>query len=287
MTPARRVDAHQHFWRPARGDYGWLTPALTPLYRDFSPPDLLPLLQSAGIDTTVLVQAAPTVAETEFLLDLARGQAFIGGVVGWVDLAAADAPATLERLAREHAFKGVRPMLQDLDDPGWIGHAPVDAAVRTLVRLGLSFDALVRSVHLPHLLAFALRHPALPIVIDHAAKPDLAHGEYETWRTPLAELAALPQVCCKLSGLVTEAGAGWTTDGLRRHVDAVLELFGPERVIWGSDWPVVTLAARYGDWVAATDGLLAALGDPERAAVLGGNARRFYRLDAVPAEPGG
>lgn len=287
MTPSGRVDAHQHFWRPARGDYGWLTPALTPLYRDFSPPDLLPLLQSAGIDTTVLVQAAPTVAETEFLLDLARGQAFIGGVVGWVDLTAADASATLERLARERAFKGVRPMLQDLADPGWIAHAPVDAAVRTLVRLGLSFDALVRSAHLPHLLAFARRHPALPMVIDHAAKPDLAHGEYETWRTPLAQLAALPQVCCKLSGLVTEAGAGWTTDGLRRHVDAVLELFGPERVIWGSDWPVVTLAARYGDWVAATDGLLASLGDPERAAVLGGNARRFYRLDAVPAESGG
>jgi L-fuconolactonase len=280
MTLSGRVDAHQHFWRPARGDYGWLTPDLTPLYRDFSPADLLPLMRAAGIDTTVLVQAAPTLAETEYLLDLARDHDFIGGVVGWVDLTAADAPATLERLARSRAFKGVRPMLQDLSDPAWISRAPTDAAVHALSRLGLRFDALVRSVHLPHLLAFAQRHPALPIVIDHAAKPDLARGEYEAWRAPLARLAALPQVWCKLSGLVTEAGAGWSTDTLRRHVDAVLELFGPQRVIWGSDWPVVTLAASYGEWVAATDRLVASLSDSQRAAVLGDNARRFYRLDA-------
>lgn len=274
-----RIDAHQHFWEPARGDYGWLTPELATLYRDFTPADLLPLLQQAGIDATVLVQAAPTVAETDYLLGLATRHDFIRGVVGWIDMAAPEAVPTLERLARHPAFRGVRPMLQDLADPGWIARAPIDAAVRALVRLDLRFDALVKTLHLPHLLDFAQRHPALAIVIDHAAKPDIARGEFEAWLGPMRELARLPQVYCKLSGLVTEAGDSWTVDGLRRYVDAVLARFGPRRVIWGSDWPVATLAASYPAWVAASDTLLSGLDRDDRDAVLGGNAQRFYRLE--------
>jgi L-fuconolactonase len=235
-------------------------------------------LEARSIAGTVLVQAAATVAETDYMLSLADDHAFIRGVVGWVDLTAPDAVATIERLARHPAFKAVRPMLQDLPDPAWISTARTDAAVQALVRLGLRFDALVKTPHLPHLLAFAQRHPALQIVIDHMAKPDMAHDEFTAWRALMVPLAALPQVHCKLSGLVTEIGPQWHIDMLRPYVDAVLELFGPERVMWGSDWPVLNLAADYPRWAAATDALLENKTTAQRDAVLGGNAVRFYGL---------
>ena len=278
MSEPIRVDAHQHFWRVARGDYTWLTPALGAIHRDFEPADLQPLLATRGIEATVLVQAAATVAETHFMLELADRFPFIRGVVGWVDMTSADATETLERLAAHMAFKAVRPMLQDLPDPAWIATAPTAPAVDTLIRLGLRFDALVKTPHLPHLLTFARRHPALPIVIDHAAKPDMAHGEFAAWRAALEPLAALPQVHCKLSGLVTEIGPGWRLETLRPYADAVLELFGPHRVMWGSDWPVLNLASDYATWGATTDTLLARLAAEDRAAVLGGTAVRFYGL---------
>ncbi len=282
MSNPPRIDAHQHFWSLARGDYTWLNaeanPALGPIHRDFQPADLRPLLKARGVGGTVLVQAAATVAETDYMLALADKNDFIRGVVGWVDLIAPDAVATIERLARHSAFKSVRPMLQDLPDPAWISTAPIGPAVQALVRLGLRFDALVKTPHLPHLLAFAQRHPALPIVIDHAAKPDMAHHEFSTWRALMAPLAALPQVHCKLSGLVTEIGPQWRIDTLRPYVDAVLELFGPQRVMWGSDWPVLNLAADYSRWAEATDALLQNRTAEQRDAVLGGNAIRFYRL---------
>ena len=282
MSLLPRIDAHQHFWRLARGDYTWLNveanPSLAPIHRDFQPADLRPLLKARGISGTVLVQAAASVAETEYMLSLADENDFIRGVVGWVDLSASDAAATIERLARHTAFKSVRPMLQDLPDPAWISTAPIGAAVQALVRLGVRFDALVKTPHLPHLLAFAKRHPALPIVIDHAAKPDMSHHEFTAWRALMAPLAALPQVHCKLSGLVTEIGPGWQLDTLRPYVDAVLELFGPQRVMWGSDWPVLNLAADYPRWTEATDALLENRTAEQRDAVLGGNAIRFYAL---------
>jgi L-fuconolactonase len=281
-----RIDAHQHFWALARGDYHWLNlatnPALGPIHRDFQPDELRPLLQAQGIHGSVLVQAAATVTETEYLLSLAAAHDFIRGVVGWVDLSAPDAVATLERLARHAAFKSVRPMLQDLPDPAWIATAAIGPAVQTLVRLGLCFDALVKTAHLPHLLDFARRHPALPIVIDHAAKPDMAHHELVAWRALLAPLAALPQVHCKLSGLVTEIGPAWQIDTLRPYTDAVLDLFGPQRVMWGSDWPVLNLAADYARWSETTHALMQGLDEDARAAVLGGNAVRFYRLAPRP-----
>jgi L-fuconolactonase len=281
LSEALRVDAHQHFWALMRTDYGWLTPALGPIYRDFSPSDLEPLLAAQGIGATVLVQAAPTLAETMFLLKFATHFEFIRGVVGWLDMERPDAPERLQSLATHPAFKGLRPMLQDLPDPAWIATAPIAPAVDALVDLGLCFDALVKTIHLPHLLAFARRHPELPIVIDHAAKPDMPNDEFAAWRAALAPLAALPQVHCKLSGLVTEIGPGWKVDTLRPYADAVLEMFGPQRVMWGSDWPVLNLASDYATWCATTDTLLSGLNAADRAAVLGGNAVRFYRLDAA------
>jgi L-fuconolactonase len=283
MTAPYRIDAHQHFWSLARGDYGWLTPDLTPLYRDFEPVDLQPLLAAHDVRGTVLVQAAPTLAETQWLLQLAARYDLVRGVVGWVDLARGDAVPAIDALAANRLLKGVRPMLQDLPDPAWIATAPIAAAVGALVRHGLRFDALVKPVHLPHLLAFAQRHPALPIVIDHAAKPDIARGAFSAWRRGLQALAQLPSMHCKLSGLATEAqaeaGAGWRAATLRPYAETVLELFGPQRVIWGSDWPVLTLAGGYAEWIAATDDWLAPLDAGDRHAVWAGNAERFYRLD--------
>jgi L-fuconolactonase len=278
MNPPAIIDAHQHFWSIARTDYGWLTPELPALYRDFQPADLQPMRSAHHVTATVLVQAAPTVEETRYMLGLASSHSFIQGVVGWVDLSAGDAPAVIDELAQHPAFKGVRPMLQDLADDAWIAQAPIAAAVQHLVRRGLSFDALVKPRHLPHLLSFAQAHGELPIVIDHAAKPDIAAADFVAWRRDLASLAALPQVHIKLSGLVTEAGPGWSVEALRPVVDTVLALFGPQRVMWGSDWPVLNLAADYAQWVGATGRLLAGLGPQDLHAVMGGNAQRFYRL---------
>lgn len=277
-----RVDAHHHVWRLARGDYGWLEPtaALRPIYRDFGLDELRPLLAAADVGASVLVQAAPTVAETLFLLDVARNSGgLVRGVVGWADLAAADAIPVLAGLAADLLLKSVRPMLQDLPDPAWIARPDVQPALAALPELGLRFDALVKPRELKPLLATLERHPDLAVVIDHGAKPDIAAGAWQPWADDLAAIARQTRACCKLSGLVTEAGRGWTVDQLRRYVAHVLDCFGSERVIWGSDWPVLTLAASYADWVAASDALLAERTQAEREAICGGNARRFYGLE--------
>ena len=277
-----RVDAHHHVWRLSRGDYGWLkpTPELLPIHRDFMLRELRPMLRSANVGATVLVQAAPTLAETSFLLEVAEASGgLVRGVVGWADLAADGAVATLRTLAAEPLLKGVRPMLQDLPDPSWILRPEIQPALAALPALGLRFDALVKPRELKPLLATLERHPDLAVVIDHCAKPDIARGAWQPWAEDLAAIARETRAHCKLSGLVTEAGRGWSVETLRRYVAHVLACFGSERVIWGSDWPVVTLAASYAEWVEAGDELLAGLTQGERDAIYGGNARRFYGLD--------
>jgi len=273
------VDAHHHVWSLARGDYGWITPALPLLHRDFGLADLTPLREAAGVTTTVLVQAAPTVAETRFLLQVAKDSGgVVKGVVGWVDLAAADAIPTLTRLARDPLLKAIRPMLQDLPDPAWILRADVGRALAALPRLGLRFDALVKPAQLPALLPMLDAHPDLAVVIDHAAKPDIAAGMWEPWARSMRAAAANPRVRCKLSGLITEAGPGWTIETLRPYFDFLLECFGAQRMMWGSDWPVVNLGGSYQRWYAATVALMAGLTPQQRAAIMGGTAQRFYGL---------
>ena len=274
-----RVDAHHHVWRLARGDYGWLTPALAAIYRDFSLDDLHPLLERIRIGTTVLVQAAPTVAETEFLLEVAHGSGgLVRGVVGWVDLAAPAGASTLERLARDPLLKSIRPMLQDIGDPEWILRRDVDAQLGVIEQLGLRFDALVKPPQLPALMQMVERHPNLPVVIDHGGKPAIGDRDWEPWASEIAGLADYPTVVCKLSGLVTEAGSGWSPHALSAYVDHLLETFGPQRLLWGSDWPVVNLAGGYHRWARASDQLLARLPEADRNAIYGDNARRFYGL---------
>jgi L-fuconolactonase len=285
-----RIDSHQHFWRPARGDYRWLradVPALASLVRDFLPEDLAPILAAHGVERTVLVQAADSEAETDFLLGLGAEHARVAGVVGWVDLSRPEAAASLERMAAHPKFKGVRPMLQDLPQDDWIAREPRPEALRALARLGLRFDALVMPRHLGPLLQFLHSWPQLPVVIDHAAKPPVgAHdGEvFAGWRRHMAMIGALPRVHCKLSGLWTEAPPALRGDrdgalrAMRPVWETLLECFGPRRLMWGSDWPVLTLVAGYADWVAVSESLVGELSGAERAEVWHGTAERFYGL---------
>jgi L-fuconolactonase len=273
------VDAHHHVWSLARGDYAWLTSDLAPIHRDFSLRDFEPLREQANVSTSVLVQAAPTVAETRYLLDVAkRSDGVVKGVVGWVDLGETDAIPKLTHFARNPLLKGVRPMLQDLPDVAWILRAEVGRALAALPRLGLRFDALVKPAQLPALLTMLDRHPDLQVVVDHGAKPDIANGMWEPWARLMRAVAGNPRVRCKLSGLITEAGPGWTIDRLRRYFDYLVEIFGPQRLMWGSDWPVVNLAGTYQSWFAATVALTADWSPEDRAALMGGTARRFYGL---------
>ena len=273
-----QIDSHQHFWRLDRGDYGWLTPDLALLYRDFGPEDLAPLLKRHRIGGTVLVQAAPTVAETEHMLAIAAETAFVQGVVGWVDFESTQAPAEVERLAASPMLKGFRPMIQDLPDPEWMLRATIAPAVALMQHIGLSFDALLKPVHLEPFRRFLDLYPDLAIVIDHGAKPDIARGVFAPWAASLSEIARDPRVHCKVSGLVTEAAPGWDAGDLVPYLDLLLEAFGPARLMWGSDWPVVDLAGGYDRWRNAALDYLARLGQEEQRAILGGTAARFYRL---------
>jgi len=264
-----RVDAHHHVWRIARGDYGWLTPDL-PIHRDYSLDDLRPHLARAGIAATVLVQAAPTEAETDFMLEVMdASDGLVRGVVGWAPF---DDVTRLARRLADPRIVGIRPMLHDLADDTWILWPEYDAALRAIAESGKVFDALIRPRHLRVITAFADRHPGLRIVVDHAAKPAIRDGMWEPWATALADLALRPNIACKLSGMLTEAGGR----DIARHVRHVLACFGPERVMFGSDWPVIDLAGGYDAWFARA---LSLLDDAAHAAVLGGSAMRFYRLN--------
>lgn len=273
-----RIDAHQHFWAVARGDYGWLTPDLDVIYRDFTPDDLAPMLKDAGIEGTVLVQAAPTVAETEYMLSLADETPFIKGVVGWVDFEAPDAATQIAALDAHPALVGLRPMIQDIADPQWMLGDALTPTFTLLAARGLTFDALTLPQHLGPLRKLLARHPDMTVVIDHGSKPLIRDALLEGWAEHMAALADETNAWCKLSGLVTEAASDWTVDDLRPYVDHLLNTFGPSRLIWGSDWPVCTLASSYERWLETTDHLLSQLSSSERDAVKGGNAARAYNL---------
>lgn len=268
------IDAHQHFWLLKDRQGQWPPPSLEAIYRDFLPADLKPLMEQADISGTVLVQTMETAADTDFMLALADDNAFIKGVVGWVDMKADNAASEIARRSAHSAFKGVRPMLQDIADVSWIHDVALEPAVNALIEHGLVFDALVLPPHLPYLLRFATKHPDLPIVINHGAKPLIATGHYSVWRKDMAALAALPNLHCKLSGLLTERGEQ-KPEAVRPYAETILELFGPERVIFGSDWPVLRLAGDYQGWLGFCRDILP---EEHNAAVFGGNAVRFYSL---------
>ncbi|MCE9648463.1 MAG: amidohydrolase family protein [Parvibaculum sp.] len=278
-----KVDAHQHFWRLSNGYYGWLTPDLAAIHRDFEPADLAPLLAATGIDLTVAVQAAADPRETEFLLNLAHGAPFIAGVVGWIDMETEAGLADLRRFARDPLFKGIRPMIQDIEPADWMLQPHLAPVFRALSDLGLSFDALVKPPHLDALLTLATRYPDLPIIVDHGAKPAIRDGRagYDAWAEKIARLAARPNVACKLSGLLTEAKPGASLADLRPYLDHLHACFGAPRLMWGSDWPVLLLEGDYAGWNAIFGEWLASKPQNERADMEGGTAARLYRLKRI------
>jgi L-fuconolactonase len=273
------VDAHFHCWQLARGDYGWLTPEFAAIHRDVAVEDWAREARPLGVQGGVLVQAAPTEAETQFLLAQASAHDMVLGVVGWVDLLADDAPERIARLAAtQPLLKGLRPMLQDIADPDWILQPRLSPALTAIAQHDLVFDALVKPLHLPRVLELCQRHPALRVVIDHGAKPDIGRAQWQPWAGDMMRIAAQTSAMCKLSGLLTEAGPLPAAAAARHWAEHLLQAFGAQRLLWGSDWPVLELAASYRAWWHEVQALLSSLASAERAAVLGGNARRVYRL---------
>ena len=271
-----RIDAHLHLWRMERGDYGWIAPG-SPLHRDFTLDDVRGDL--GGIDGIMLVQAAPTEAETSFLLEQARASGgLVSGVVGWADLAAPGAPARIAALARDPLLRGLRPMLQDLPDPDWILRPDLAPALTAMREAGLTLDLLVKPHQLDAIRCFASLHPDLPMVLDHCGKPDIARHAWKGWAGETAAIACETPILCKLSGLVAEAALGWTAEDLRPYADHVIAQFGPARIMWGSDWPVLTLNGSYKAWRDAAAALTAGLAPDAKAQIFGGTAMRFYGI---------
>lgn len=255
------------------------------LRRDFLPPDLRRAASEVDVQGAVSVQARQTVRETRFLLDLARDDGFLRAVVGWVPLVEPGVAGTLEEFSAEPKFKGCRHVLQDESDDDFMLRADFNAGIRAVTAAGLVYDVLIFERHLPQTLEFVDRHPDQVFVLDHIAKPRIREGSFETWRARMRELAKRPRVYCKISGMVTEADwSAWTEADLRPYLDAVLEAFGPSRLMFGSDWPVCLVATSYERWARFVAGFVAALGEPERDRILGGTAAEAYGLE-VGASP--
>jgi L-fuconolactonase len=273
------IDAHQHFWRVGHDGFAWPTPDLAAIHRDFGPVELAAVGGPFDLAGSVLVQSQPDDRDTDWLLELAADEPLVLAVVGWADLASPGAPARIAALAENPKLRGLRPMLQNLDDDAWIVSPDLDPALDAMAGHGLSLDALVLTRHLPHLLTLARRRPELAIVVDHGAKPPIAAGDLDgAWARGIDALAALPQVFCKLSGLLTEAAPAQDDEALSFYVTHMVAAFGPQRLMWGSDWPVLNLAGDYGGWLALAKDLSGLTDPADLAALFGGTCRRFYRI---------
>lgn len=290
---AERIDAHHHLWRFSEAEYGWLEePAYTALRRDFLLPALRAVTDEAGIDGTVVVQARQTIEETRWLLDLARtalpgeGRSRIRGVVGWAPLTDAGFPKLLDELRAEPLLKGLRHVVQG-EASGYLAGADFNRGVAALEETGLVYDVLLlgglKPWQMDEAIAFVDRHPRQSFVLDHAGKPAIAAGHLEPWATQMRELARRETVSCKVSGLVTEAdwrpgGEGWSLESLRPYFDVMVEAFGPERLMAGSDWPVCLVASGYTQWWDVLAAYFAGFSEGEQVAVFGGVATRVYGL---------
>lgn len=275
------VDSHHHFWEIDRFDYSWM-PEGSPLAVDYGPADLEPLIKNAGVDYTVIVQAVSSPDEARWLLELAEKHEFIAGIVGWVDLTDPLVGDTLEELQKSSYFKGVRHIWESEDDPGWIVNSGAIEGLKELVRRDLTFDFLAKPPNLPFIPRVMDQVPDLRAVVDHIAKPVIAEHLVEPWLTDMRKVASINGMHCKISGMVTEADhKSWTVDDLRPYVHHVLGMYGTNRLMFGTDWPVCTLAAEYGDVAGAARNILEELSPAAKEDVFGGVATRFYRL-ALP-----
>lgn len=272
-----RVDSHHHLWKYNDSDFGWMTAEQSVLKRDYLPSDLNPALQEHGIDKTVAVQARSMVGETEFLLEVAETVEYIGGVVGWIDFEANDLSSQLERFADYPACKGFRHVIHDEPDVDFMVRPAFLRGLRQLGKHSFTYDLLIRPEHIPNSIALVGQFPAQPFVVDHIAKPLIADGTLNPWAQELQTLAEFDNVWCKLSGMVTEAKwSAWTEAQFRPYIDVVLESFGPERLMFGSDWPVCLLSASY---TAVHDIVANYLSKDEQDAVFGATAEHFYGLE--------
>lgn len=276
-----RIDSHLHVWDLDVRDQPW-TSDLPPLQRSFALSDVQPALAANHFDRTVIVQTVTVPDETPELLSLAVVEPIVAGVVGWVDLTARDVPTRLAALSAQpggESLVGIRHLVQDEPDPRWLCRADVRRGLAAVAEAGLVYDLVVRPVQLPAVVETVAALPELRFVLDHAGKPDIADGALEPWGEHLAELSIEPNVAVKLSGLVTEADHdAWTASQLRPYADVLIEQFGPERIMFGSDWPVCLLASSYDLWVSTATALTAALTEAERAEIFGGTAARWYGL---------
>jgi L-fuconolactonase len=274
-----RVDSHQHFWDLSSGAYDWPTEDDGPIFRSFAPADLAPELAAARIDATVVVQTNDTLVDTDAMVAAAATNPWIAGIVGWAPLTDLRAAAEVIEARLDRGLRGIRHLIHREDDPDWLVRADVERGLSLIASYGLTFDVVaVFPNHLRHVATVADRHPDLVLVIDHLAKPPIRGTGWDVWRRQMADAADRPNVMAKLSGLDTAAGTDWTTDELRPSVDVALEAFGPDRLLFGSDWPVCLQVSAYGDVVSATERSLEGLTPTERAAVFGGAAQRVYRL---------
>ncbi|MDX6382713.1 MAG: L-fuconolactonase [Blastocatellia bacterium] len=278
MSPSI-VDSHQHFWQVGRFDYPWMSPQLGVLYQDYLPPAIEPVLRQSGVSQTVLVQASNSLAETHWLLSLADAYSFIGGVVGWVDLMSADVGRQIDEFVAHPMFKGVRHLVESEPNDDWLNQSTVMRGLSELAARGVSYDLLVHTRHLKYACRVAEQCPGLRLVIDHMAKPPIARGEISEWAGELKQVAAYANVSCKLSGLATEADwKNWRPGDLRPYVEKALEYFGPQRLMFGSDWPVCLSAAAYNQVLESTQSLLADMSEEDSSRIFERNARDFYRL---------
>ncbi len=278
------IDAHQHYWQPKRGDYDWMPMDNAILARSYSPSDLAGYLASNNISKTILVQAAASVVETEYMLGIADATDSVAGVVGWIDFENRDDLHHIRRLSSHPKFLGVRPMIQDIPDVNWMLRDDVQWGFQAICELDLTLDALGFPIHLDNFLTLLNRYENMRVVIDHCMKPQIRdHGDgphiFRQWADGMSRLADETAAYCKLSGIVTEANEDWTIDDLRPYAGHALNSFGADRVMWGSDWPVCQLRASYDEWLDAAQKLTADLSTEENAMIFGGAAAKFYRLN--------
>lgn len=278
-----RLDAHQHFWRYDAAAYPWIGRDMSGLRQDFSPDDLRPLLDAGGFDGCIAVQARACTGETDQLLQLAQYYPWIRAVVGWVDLCASDLEPSLERWAQSPELRGFRHQLQDESSPADFMQKPeFQRGLATLQRRGLVYEVLVKARDLGAVTELCQQHDRHHLVLDHLGKPDVQAADLKAWARQLAPLAALPHVSCKLSGLITEAHwQDWQSAQLTPYLHVALELFGPERLMFGSDWPVCLLASDYSATCTLLDSLTSTLGPAQQAAIWGGTACRVYNINGA------
>ena len=272
------IDSHHHLWNPARGDYGWMPKDNAILYRQYDLNDLNEVAAANGIEQTVLVQAAPSVHETEYMLGIADSTPLIGGVVGWIDFEDRDDRQHLERLAQHAKLKSIRPMVQDIEDDNWLHRDDIQWAFDAIIEMDLCFDALGFTKHAVPFLETFQRYPQMRAVIDHCFKPQIVDAEIDDWARDIEQLASQTSAFIKMSGLVTEAGERAHAQAMKPYIDHVIGSFGAERVMWGSDWPVSRLSMEYGDWLNLAKSMTAALEPDKDTAIYGETARRFYDL---------